>query len=180
MTRLDPGRPEAGEYIPYYDQYIRLVPTGDIVALLEQQIGDTVALAASFTPARARWRPAPEEWCATEIVGHLADVERIFVYRALKIARADPVPWESFEPEDYVAAAHFDERPLVHVVAEYAAVRAATVAFLRGLDAAVWERRAPEGWSCRSVRAFAYILAGHELHHTADLPVLAGGAAAAG
>ena len=96
-------------------------------------------------------------------------VERVFGYRALRIARADPVMWTGLEFGDYAAAANFKERPLGDVVAEYRAVRAAFVAFLRGLDAAAWERRAPADWTLRSVRAVAYAMAGHELHHLASI-----------
>ena len=91
-------------------------------------------------------REAPGEWNAVEIVGHL-----------------------------WVKAANFSARPLVELIAEYVAVRAAFVAFLRGLDAAAWERRAPADWTMRSVRAIAYAMAGHELHHVADIRRQQGG-----
>ncbi len=169
MNTIKPGRPGADECIPYFAQYIALVPDGHIVDILARQIAESTTLLASFTPAQARWRPAPGEWSAVEIVGHLADTERVFAYRALRIARADPLAWTPAELEVYVAAADFQHRPLADVAAEFAAVRAATVALLRGLDEAAWGRRAPEGWSCRSARAIAYNIAGHELHHATDL-----------
>ena len=168
-TDLGPGRPDADECLPYYIQYIGLVPDGHIVKLLERQIAESAAFLAAFTPEQALWREAPGEWNIVEIVGHLADVERVFGYRALRIARADPVMWTKVEFGDYAAAANFQERPLGDVVAEYAAVRAAFVAFLRGLDAAAWKRRAPGDWTLRSVRAIAYAMAGHELHHLASV-----------
>ena len=168
-TDLGPGRPDADECLPYYLQYIGLVSDGHIVELLERQIGESAAFLAAFTPEQALWREAPAEWNIVEIVGHLADVERVFGYRALRIARADPVMWTGVEFADYAAAANFQERPLGDVVAEYAAVRAAFVAFLRGLDAPAWERRAPADWTLRSVRAIAYSMAGHELHHLASI-----------
>ena|SRR5256885_4600147 len=122
-----------------------------------------------LTPEQALWREAPGEWNVVEIVGHLADTERVFEYRALHIARADAARWTNVEFGDYAKAANFQERPLGDVVAEYAAVRAAFVALLRGLDAAAWERRAPADWTLRSVRATAYAMAGHELHHLASI-----------
>jgi DinB family protein len=123
----------------------------------------------AFTAEQALRREAPGEWNTVEIVGHLVDTERVFGYRALRIARADPVMWTAVEFPHYAAAADFQERPLGDVMAEYAAVRAAFVAFLRGLNAAAWERRAPADWTIRSVRAVAYAMAGHELHHLADI-----------
>jgi hypothetical protein len=127
------------------------------------------AFLAAFTPEQALRREAPGEWNVVEIVGHLADTERVLGYRALRIARADPVMWTKVEFGDYAAAVNFRERPLGDVVAEYAAVRAAFVAFLRGLDGAAWKRRAPADWTLRSVRAIAYCMAGHELHHLASI-----------
>jgi len=164
-----PGRPGADECLPYYFQYIDLVADGHIIDILARQIAESAALLATFTPEEARWREAPGEWNVVEIVGHLADVERVFGYRALRIARADPVMWSNVEFADYAAVASFAARPLGDVVAEYSAVRAAFVAFLRGLDTAAWERRAPADWTLRSVRAVAYAMAGHELHHLASI-----------
>jgi hypothetical protein len=166
---LEPGRPASDECLPYYFEYIRLVSGGHIVKLLERQVVESAAYLAAFTPEQALRREAPGEWNAVEIVGHVADVERVFAYRALRIARADPVMWTKVEFADYAAAANFQERPLGAVVAEFAAVRAASLALLQGLDAAAWERRAPADWTLRSVRAIAYTLAGHELHHLADI-----------
>ena len=135
------GRPETDECQPYYFQYIGLVPDGHIVERLGRQIGESAEYLAGFTPERARWREAAGEWNVVEIVGHLADTERVFGYRALRVARADPTMWTAVEFGDYAANANYQARPLGEVVAEYAAVRAAFVAFLRGLDAAAWQRR---------------------------------------
>jgi len=168
-TEPGPGRPDADECLPYYITYIDLVPDGHVVQLLERQIAESAEFVAGFTPEQALWREAPAEWNTVEIVGHLADTERVFGYRALRIARADPVMWTGVEFEDYAAAANFQARPLGDVVAEYAAVRAAFVAFLRGLDTVAWQRRAPADWTLRSVRAVAYAMAGHELHHMASI-----------
>ena len=168
-TDLSPGRPDADECLPYYFTYIDLVPHGHVVTVLERQITESAAFLAAFTPDQTRWREAPGEWNIVEIVGHLADTERVFEYRALRIARADPVMWTKVEFPDYAAAANFQARPLGDVLAEYLAVRVAFVAFLRGLDAAAWERRAPADWTIRSVRAIAYTMAGHELHHLASI-----------
>jgi hypothetical protein len=169
MRQRDPGRPHSDECLPYYQQYIQLVPDGDIFETLDRQIGESAAYLTTYTPAKARRREAPGEWNAVEIIGHLADTERVFGYRALRIARADPVMWTGVEFENYVRAANFEQRELADVLAEFATVRAAFVAFLRGLDADAWARRAPEDWTNRSVRAIAYGMAGHELHHRADL-----------
>jgi len=169
MTAVNPGRPAAGEYLPYYDPYIRRVPDGDLGEIFERQIAETAAFFAPFSADQARWGPAPEEWSVIEIVGHLADSERIFSYRAVRIARMDPTPLPGADLEAYVPAAGFESRTLPDVVGEYMAVRGATVALLRGLDAAAWTRRGTADGNPISVRALAYILAGHETHHVEEL-----------
>lgn len=169
MTHAAVGRPVADEYIPYYGQYIRLVPDGDVVEILAHQIEETTALLAAFTPAQAAWRPAPGEWNALQIVGHLADTERVLAYRALRFARDDATPLPGVDFEAYVPAAGFERRAFADVVAEYAAVRPATVALFRSLDAAAWTRRGLADGQAISVRALAFALAGHELHHLLDL-----------
>ncbi len=169
MDRGLRGRPERDEHIPYYGQYIELVADGDVVEILARQIGETERYFDGYSSAEAIWRPEPAEWSAVEVVGHLADCERVLMYRALRIARGDETPWENVEFDPYVTHGGFGERVLGDVVAELAAVRGATVALLRGLDAAAWGRRMPEAFTVRSVRAFAYTVAGHELHHLAGL-----------
>ena len=117
-TGAGPGRPDADECLPYYFQYIDLVPAGHVVGLLERQIAESAKYLAGFTPEQASRREAPAEWNAVEIVGHLADVERVFNDRALRIARADPVMWTTVEFDGYAAAANFQDRPLEDVVAK--------------------------------------------------------------
>ena len=128
------------------------------------------ALLASFSPAAARYRPAPGEWNTPEIVGHLADMERVFTYRALRIARGDLRPLEGVDDVDgYVTAAGFAGRSLADVAAEFAAVRGASLALFRSLDEAAWARIGTADGNPFSVRALGYIVAGHELHHLPDI-----------
>ncbi|MGH2586165.1 MAG: DinB family protein [Dehalococcoidia bacterium] len=169
MTRVSPGRPAPSEHIPYYGQYIRLVPDGDIVEILERQLEATLATAASVTPELARARSAPEAWNAIELAGHLADAERILTYRAFRFARADPAPLAGVDFESYVPAAGFSQRTFADVIEEFASVRQATLTLLRSLDAAAWTRDGLADGQRISVRALAYVLAGHELAHTGDI-----------
>ncbi len=170
MATANPARPPTDEYLPYYGRYIALVPDGDLAAMLARQGEETAALLASFSPAQAQRRPAPGEWNVIEIVGHLADTERVLAYRALRIARADPQPMEGVDDfAPYVPAADFARRPLGEVASEFAAVRQASLTLFRSLSPVAWERVGTADGHPISVRALGYLVAGHELHHLTDI-----------
>jgi hypothetical protein len=159
------GRPEPGEYAPYFERYISKVPDGDILTLLASQIGDTTRLLAGLSDQQARRRYAPGKWSVKEVVGHLADTERVLSYRALRFARGDTTPLPGFDENVLVANAGFDARPLADLLAEFDLVRRATLALFRSLDAEAARRRGVANENTVSVRALAYIIAGHERHH---------------
>jgi len=177
MSNSTFSRPDATEYAPYYGRYIDLVPAGDLIITLSQQINDTSALLRGISEAQAETRYEPGKWSIKEVLGHLVDTERIMSYRALRIARADDTPLPGFEQDDYVRAANFDSRTLANLLEEYLAVRAATVTLFRNLEAAAIDRRGTANNVPVTVRALAYIIAGHERHHvnvlrTKYLPLL--------
>jgi DinB superfamily len=159
------ARPQAGEYAPYYDRYISLIQSSDILNTLDQQRRDTMLLLSCRSETDGDYRYAPEKWSAKEVLGHVCDTERVFAYRALRIARADATPMEGFEQDDYVRNGPFAQRPVADLVEEFIAVRRATLSLLRNLDEAAWTRRGVANKHEVSVRALAYIIAGHELHH---------------
>lgn len=157
-----PRRDEVGEY---YFRYIDLVPEGDVLAELERGLAETRALLARFGEARGAHRYQPGKWSVKEVVGHVIDGERVFAYRALRIARGDPTPLASFEQDDYVAAAGSDRRRLSDLADELAHLRAANLLLFRSLQPADWERRGTASDNPFVACAFPYILAGHETHH---------------
>lgn len=159
------ARPEPGEYAPYYDRYISLVPGSDILMTLDAQRRQTVLLLSGRDEEDGNFRYAPDKWNAKEVLGHLCDTERIFAYRALRIARGDQTPIEGFEQDDYVRNGPFARAPLSEVIEDYIAVRRATITLLRNLDEAAWKRRGVANKNEVTVRALAYLIAGHELHH---------------
>jgi hypothetical protein len=159
------ARPQPGEYAPYYDRYICLVKGDDILDTLDQQRRQTMLLLSGRDDDDGDFRYAPEKWNAKEVLGHVCDTERIFAYRALRIARADATPVEGFEQDDYVRNGPFAQRPLADLVEDFIAVRRATVSLLRNLDEAAWGRRGIANKNEITVRSLAYIIAGHELHH---------------
>lgn len=162
-------KPQAGEHVPYYSRYVDLVPDGDLLTVLETQHRATQAMLARLTPEQAKHRYAEGKWSVIEVIGHLADCERIFAYRALRFARNDATALPGFDENLYTPAARYDERPLGDVAAEFATVRAATLALFRGLRADALQRSGPADGHPVSVRALAYIIAGHERHHVGVL-----------
>ena len=159
------GRPEASEYAPYYERYIGLVSGTDIVGTLESQRRQMLLLLSGREESEGDFRYAPDKWSAKEVIGHVCDSERIFAYRALRISRGDRTPIEGFEQDDYVRNSPVGNRPLAEVIEDYIAVRRATLTLLRNLDETAWMRRGIANKNEVSVRAVAYLLAGHELHH---------------
>jgi hypothetical protein len=157
--------PAADEYAASYADYVARVPPGDIITQLKRQIGDTAALLRPLDAAGARRRYAPGKWSVIEIVGHLADAERIFSYRALRFARGDQSPLPGFDENTYVPAAECERRALADVLAEFLAVRAATVALFASLPEPAWTRSGVASGHRMTVRAAAHVIAGHELHH---------------
>ena len=158
-------RPGEGESAPYYRTYIDDVPAGDIVRTLNGQIAETTALLAGISEAKADHRYAPGKWSIKEVVGHLADAERVFAYRALRFARGDATPLPGFDENAWVPAADFGARTLAELTAEFQAVRRATVALFGSLGDAAATRSGTANGQAVAVRALAWIVAGHERHH---------------
>jgi uncharacterized damage-inducible protein DinB len=159
------ARPAKDEYASFYETYVSLIPGDDILGALEAQRLQTTHLLAARSEREGNFRYAPGKWSVKEVVGHLSDSERIFAYRALRIARADATPLSGFEQDDYVRSGGFGERTLADLAEEFAAVRAANLAMFRTLKDEAWIRRGSANKNEVTVRALAFIIAGHELHH---------------
>lgn len=163
MTQI--GRPGPDEYSEYFGRYVSLVPEGDIVAILEQQAGTTAALLASLSEVQGAHRYAPGKWSIKEVVGHVADTERVFSYRAAHFSRGDPAPLPSMDQDIWWAGAESSRRTLASLAGELAAVRASTLALATSLSPAQAARRGIASEHQVSVRALVYLCAGHEAHH---------------
>ena len=159
------ARPQSTEYQSYYERYVSLVPEGDVIKVLTEQLDETLALLRSIPEDKAGFRYGPDKWSIKELVGHVIDGERIFAYRALRFARGDQTPLPGFEQDDYVLNANFDERPLSELADEFEHVRRANLLMFGRLDEAAWNRRGSASEAEVSVRALAFIIAGHERHH---------------
>jgi uncharacterized damage-inducible protein DinB len=159
------NRPDAREHAPYFGKYIALVQGDNVVTALETQVAETLALLRGLSEAQGVLRYAPEKWSVKQVIGHLIDAERIFAYRALRIARGDQTPLPGFDENSYVANADFDALRLRDLTDEFACVRQASLHLFKHLTDAAWLRRGVSNNNEISVRALAYIAAGHELHH---------------
>ena len=144
----------------YWNRYIDLVPEDDPVAVLEQQVTELQSLLKGISEERSASRYAPGKWSIKELVGHVADTERIFSYRAVSIARGDTRPLPGFDEQLFAANADADARPFKSIVDELLAVRTATIALFRGLSAAAWQRIGTANDNRIGVRSLAYVAAG--------------------
>ncbi len=158
-------KPAPDEYPAFAEQYVSLITGNDILGTLRIQLNQTATLFSGRSERDADFRYAPEKWTVKEVLGHIADAERIFAYRALRIARGDQTPLAGFEQDDYVREGHFNKRKLADLAAEFADVRLASLALFSSFGADVWSRRGVANNSAVTVRALAFIVAGHELHH---------------
>ncbi len=158
-------KPGPEEHAPYYRGYIDEAPSGDVVQGLQGQLAETVALLRAIPEARADHRYAPGKWSIKEVVGHLCDSERVFAYRALRFARDDQTELAGFDENAWVPAAGFGARTLSDLAGEFAAVRLSTLALLGTLDDGAAVRSGVANGHRITVRALAWIMAGHERHH---------------
>jgi len=161
------GRPQPTEAAPYYSKYIDLVSTDDVVAELETQLDDTLDFLSGISEEKSLHRYAPEKWSIREVLSHMNDCERVFVFRAFWFARGFSDPLPSFDQEVCVAAAKANQVSWASHVEEFRALRLASLSFFRNLPAEAWERKGIASDNSFTVRALAYILAGHVTHHTA-------------
>jgi uncharacterized damage-inducible protein DinB len=160
MTRPDPT-----EYVPYFGKYISLVEGDDIVAALNTQIDDTLAFLHGLSESQGDLRYAPGKWSIKEVIGHLIDTERIFAYRALRFARNDQSSLPGFDENSYVANSNYATHRLADLAEEFELVRKANIYLFRHLGGEDWDRHGKANDNEISVRALAYNIAGHELHH---------------
>lgn len=165
MTKQVFVRPDTSEYAPYYDRYVSLVPEGDILRLLTEQLQSTLSLLEKVSESEADYAYAPGKWTIKEVLGHIIDGERVFAYRALRIARGDQTPLAGFEQDDYVRNGSFGKRTLAGMLEEFECVRRSTIHLLGSFNSEAWSRRGTASDNEVSVLALAYIIAGHERHH---------------
>src|SRR5262245_47319922 len=159
------SRPEAAEYAPHFEKYIALVPDGDLMNLLEAQPEEVRRTLSGVSEERAGHRYAEGKWSIRQVIGHLADSERVFGYRALCVARGEQAGLPGFDENQYVANAPFDSVPLAELIRELEVVREGHVRLLRRLAPEAWLRTGTANAKAISVRALAFVMVGHVRHH---------------
>lgn len=165
MTAVAARRPDTTEYSSYYGRYVAAVPEGDVMAVLRRDRDEWQTMIAELTESRGGLRYAKDKWSIREVIGHVSDTERVFSYRAFRIARGDKTPLASFDQDAYVLTADSDRRTLSSLAAELLAVRESTLALFTSLPDEAWTRIGTASDNPVSVRALAYITAGHAQHH---------------
>ncbi len=163
MSRLPQTQP--GDHSPYYGKYIDPVLDSDILSILSTQIDEVQTLLQPLDEKVALHRYAPNKWSIKELLGHLIDTERLFLYRATSIARADPVQLPGMDENAWVAGADFDRIPLADLLDEFVYLRRSTVRFFAGLSPEALARAGTANNNRIVVRAIPYITAGHVAHH---------------
>jgi len=159
------ARPAPSEYAPFYHGYVASVPEGDVVALLREGGRTLLDAVAAVPEARGGFRYAEGKWSIREVIGHLIDAERIFTYRALRVARGDTTPLPAFDENEYVKTAGSDTRTLSNLAREFNAVRESSVQLFESLPDEAWGRVGVASGKDISARALAYITVGHAMHH---------------
>lgn len=158
-------RPDRSEAAEYYFTYIDQVPDGDICDILESQMPEMLSQLREVSEEESAFRYAPGKWSVREVLSHVNDAERLFVFRAFWFARGFDTPLPSFDQDAAIITAGAEARSWSSHVDEFAAIRAATVAFFRNLPDEAWTRRGIASDNPFTVRALAWITAGHAIHH---------------
>ncbi|MBI4477814.1 MAG: DinB family protein [Acidobacteria bacterium] len=158
-------RPTETEYAPFYAGYVSLVPETDILDLLDRQIAEVRSHATAVPADRETFAYAPGKWTVREVYGHVADAERVFGYRAVCISRGEQASLPAFDEQQYVARSTFAGTPLADLVSEFTLLREANLLALRRLPPTTWSQMGIANQNPISVRALAFIMAGHVRHH---------------
>ena len=159
------ARPREGTYGAYFQKYIDLVPDGDLRRILPVIFDANFRALRTIPFDQERFRYASGKWSIREAVGHMIDTERVFGYRALRVARGDTTPLASFDENLFVREARYDDIPLEQILGEMMAVHASTILLFENMADEAWDNAGTASGVPTTVRALAYIIAGHELHH---------------
>jgi len=160
-------KPAAGEYNEYYNGYISQVTEPDLLGVLTAQPAEIAAIFAALDESKGTYAYDEGKWTLKEVLSHLIDGERHFAYRVHRISRGDTTPIEGFEQDGYIENSYANERTFADLIAEFTELRQANLRPLRTFSDADWTRLGTASGFPVSVRALAFIMAGHVRHHLA-------------
>lgn len=158
-------RPKETEYPSYYVPYIQLVPEGDLVSNLENDLQDTVKLFEGLSEVESEFRYAENKWTIKEVLGHMADTERVMSYRLLRIGRGDQTPLAGFNENFYANGAKSNRLPIQNILDDFVAARKSSITLIKNMPEEAWENKGIANELEITASAVAYIIAGHALHH---------------
>jgi uncharacterized damage-inducible protein DinB len=158
-------RPQPTEAAPYYSQYIDLVTSDQIVPAIKDQFDQTVQFLEGISEEESLKSYAPGKWTIREVLNHVNDGERAFLGRAFWFARGFQDALPSFDQEIAVQFAKANETSWANLVEEFKSVRSSTISFFDNLPEEAWSRSGVASDNPVTVRAIAYIIAGHVTHH---------------
>jgi DinB superfamily len=158
-------RPNESEYPEYYLPYIKLVPEGDLVALLKGNLLEMVKFFEGISEDDGLFRYAPKKWSIKEVLGHITDTERIMSYRLLRVGRGDQTALAGFNENDYVASSQINRLSIKSILQDFVAARKATITLIQNMPEGAWANTGNANGLPITTQAIAYIIAGHEIHH---------------
>ena len=159
------ARPQPNESAPFYQKYIALAEGNSISEIVEKYAFELQEFYNDLPESKADFAYAENKWTVKQVLQHLADAERVFAYRALRISRNDETPLAAFDENAYIENGFASDRSLSSLKQEFNAVRAATDIFLLSLNEEQAGRIGTASNNPISVNALAYIIYGHLLHH---------------
>ncbi|HKT80803.1 MAG TPA: DinB family protein [Vicinamibacterales bacterium] len=166
---MNTQRPEPGDYAPFYNSYVALVPELDIVSTLEAQVPIVRRVAEAVPAERESFAYAAGKWTVRQVFGHMCDAERVFGFRAFTFSRSVAQPQPGFDENVYVEQARYHDIALAELAEEFAAIRSLNLRVLKSLRGDRWNVRGVANNNPITIRGLAYVMAGHVRHHLAIL-----------
>ncbi len=159
------GRPNNTEAAPHYFKYINQVTGDDPVSTIESQLDEVLAVCRGITEEKSLYRYAPEKWSIRQVLNHVSDNERAFVFRALWFARGFAAPLPGYDQDIAAAGAEADRVSWTEHIEEFRGIRLSTISFFKNMPADAWARTGIASDNPFTVRALAFIIPGHVTHH---------------
>jgi hypothetical protein len=158
-------RPNKTEYAAYYHTYVEKVPDGDIIKVMKKQNDQVKLLLKNVSGKKSLYRYLPDKWSVREVLGHMIDTERVFAYRALRFARNDANNLPGFDENEYVRQSNYNDIKLKDLVEEFITIRKSNIIMFKNFSDEAELRKGTANGNPFTVRAMAYIMAGHVNHH---------------